>query len=48
MAQVAAGKEGWASVAREHARERVADHGMARYIECLERLDAVRALWTPA
>lgn len=48
MAQVAAGGEGWAEAAREHARERVADHGMARYIECLERLDAVRALWKPA
>lgn len=47
MAQVAAGEKDWAEMAREHARERVADHGMARYIECLERLDAVRALWKP-
>jgi hypothetical protein len=48
MAHIAAGGEDWAAVARDHARERVADHGMARYIECLERLDAVRSLWKPA
>jgi len=42
---IAAGGEGWAQHAKDHVRDRVADHGMARYIECLERLDAVRALW---
>ena len=45
ISAIAAGQEDWAEVARAHARERVDDHGMARYIECLERLDAVRALW---
>lgn len=45
LGQVAAGGEDWDTLAKNHVRERVADHGMARYIECLERLDAVRTLW---
>ena len=45
LGKVAAGADDWDTLAKDHVRERVADHGMARYIECLERLDAVRALW---
>lgn len=45
LSVIAAGGEDWAEQAKNHVRDRVADHGMARYIECLERLDAVRALW---
>lgn len=46
LGTIAAGGNGWEEQAKEHVRERVLDHGMARYIECLERLEAVRALWT--
>ncbi|MBW8311757.1 MAG: lipase family protein [Rhizobium sp.] len=44
---ISAGGDAWAEHARDHVKDRVADHSMARYIECLERLDAVRALWNP-
>lgn len=48
LQKVAAGDGDWVSVAKGHARQRVSDHGMARYLECLERIDAVRALWRTA
>lgn len=43
--QIAAGEGRWTDVTRDHAKQRIMDHGMARYVECLERIDAVRALW---
>jgi hypothetical protein len=43
---IAEGGKGWNEQAKAHVRDRFADHGMARYIECLERLDAVRSLWS--
>jgi triacylglycerol lipase len=42
---VTSGEGDWAQATREHARQRIVDHGMARYVECLERIDAVRQLW---
>lgn len=39
---------GLKSAVIDHAKQRVADHGIARYIECLERIDCVRALWAVA
>jgi triacylglycerol lipase len=43
---IAEGGKGWDEQAKAHVRDRFADHGMARYVECLERLDAVRSLWS--
>jgi triacylglycerol lipase len=43
--QVVSGDGKWTEATRDHARQRLMDHGMARYVECLERIDAVRALW---
>lgn len=45
LGAVAGGDVNWSAAAKTHARDRFADHSMARYIECLERVDAVRALW---
>ncbi|KFN48230.1 lipase family protein [Arenimonas composti] len=36
----------WREELARHARERIENHAMSRYIECLERIDAVRALAT--
>lgn len=44
--RVTSEESGWKSEAADYARQRVADHGISRYIECLERVDAVRRLWS--
>lgn len=45
LGAIASGNDDWAERAKDHVRDQISDHGMARYIECFERLDAVRALW---
>lgn len=45
LGRVAAGDGDWVALAKKHTAQRIADHGMARYLECLERVEAVRALW---
>jgi hypothetical protein len=34
----------WGKIAKQHLATRVADHAMARYVQCLERIDTVAAL----
>jgi triacylglycerol lipase len=41
---VAADEANWGAIAREHLRQRVADHAMARYVQCLERIDSISLL----
>ena len=45
LGRVAAGDKDWVDLVKKHTAQRIADHGMARYVECLERVEAVRALW---
>lgn len=34
----------WGAVAREHLGRRLSDHAMTRYVQCLERIDAISTL----
>ena len=47
LREITYGPKNWGAVAREHLQQRVADHAMAKYIQCVERIDSIDALRKP-
>ena len=44
LQEVSAEKANWGAIARDHLRQRVADHAMTKYLQCLERIESVSVL----
>ena len=44
LQKITEGPENWGAIAREHLRQRVADHAMAKYVQCVERIDSISVL----